>query len=270
MTEEKKVNEAEIGYGYADDAPRQGTNLHFGLNAGKTFLKEFKWIPNAGKDGAAQEALNVTFDIDGTEKSYRIFPVSYGFKKGTQEKVYDIKAPEFKEAVVDNNAKIVHIVAAFVDRAAVKAALSKPFKSFKEYCETCRNLLPGKNTPTIALDIFLGYQWAFSAGKDRTYLEIPKSTKYGNFLCKAVAGEWKATKLENPEDNVQEALFYTNEKGEKHPFTRTGWFMNNNFAKQQRQNGSSDTTDDTTEGTTTESEAVEENIVDDADTTSGW
>lgn len=234
-------------YGYSSDE-RKENPFDFGLNPNVTFLKDFKFIHNGGKDGAEQDALEIIFEINGVEKSARKFPVTKAFKKTKkgepQEETTDPKDKAFIEAVDDLGSFIVHILRAFVDNMTIEAALAKKFGSFKDYCNVVAGLLP-KNYAEIPLDIFLQYQWQPSAGKERTYLDIPNKIKQGKWLSKAVPGDWKEVRVPNPQEKTREALYYikidkegnpildTEGKEIKHPFTRNGWFVLSNYANQQ-------------------------------------
>ncbi len=234
-------------YGYSSDE-RKDNPYDFGLNAGVTYLKEYSFIMNGGKDGAEQDALEIKFEINGTEKSYRKFPVTKAFKKTKkgepQEETTDPKAKEFVEAVDELNSSIVHILRAFVDNMTIESALAKKIGSFKDFCNITAGLLP-KNFAEIPLDIFLQYQWQISQGKEKTYLDIPSKVKQGKWLCKALPGDWKEIKVPNPQEKTREALVYVKvdkegnpilgEDGKeiKHPFVRNGWFMLSNYANQQ-------------------------------------
>lgn len=221
------------GYGYASDEQKVSP-FNFGLNAGVTKLTKFEWIPNGGKDGVEQEALDIVFNINGTDKNYRMFPVVKAFDKNGGE-ITDPSAPEMQDAIVDFNARVTHILHTFIDSDAIKAGLSRPIESFKDFCEICMSLLP-KNYSDITLDIFLQFQWQISEGQERTFLEIPKKMKYGRWLIQAVipeGGEWKKNAVEAPSDETKKALYYTDTAGNEHPFFKNGWFMNSNFAKQQ-------------------------------------
>lgn len=222
---------ANASYGYASDEVKVSP-FSFGLNAGLTKLTKFQWIPNGGKEGAEQEALDIVFNINGTEKSYRMFPITQAFGKNN-EIITDPNAPEFKEAFVDLNARVTHILHSFIDSDSIKAGFSVPINSFKEFCQVAMSLLP-KNYTEVSLDIFLQFQWQLKGDQERTYLEIPSKMKYGRWLCTAQPGTWTENKVENPADSVREALYYTNEQAERHPFVKNGWFMNSNFAKQQK------------------------------------
>lgn len=221
------------GYGYASDEVKVSP-FNFGLNAGVTRLVKFEWIPNGGTEGAEQEALDIVFNINGTEKSYRQFPLVKAFGKNNEE-ITDPSAPEFKEAQVDANSRITHILHCFVETDVIKTAMARPIASFKEYCQIAASILP-KNFSEILLDIFLQYGWELG-DKERTYLDIPKKMKYGRWLSPALAGTWTKVQVENPTEDTKDALYYTNEKGDKHTFIKNGWFMLSKFAHQQRAGG---------------------------------
>jgi hypothetical protein len=219
-------------YGYTTDEVKQAT-FGFGLNAGTTILKKFEWIPNGGKEGAEGEALEIIFNIGGTDKSYRKFPITQGFGKNG-EVITDPNSSEFKEAVQTFNSVITHILHCFVDTEKMQKAMNVPIRSFKEFCTIAANLLP-KNFNEIKLDIFMQYQWQIRSGQNRTFLEIPSSMKNGKWLCVAVppVGEWKEVRKKDPSDNDQKALTYVDEAGNVHPFTRYGRYVNGNLANQQ-------------------------------------
>src|SRR6478736_3107419 len=120
-------------YGYSSDEVKINP-FKFGLNE-NVFLKKFEWIPNGGSEGKEQEALDVVFNINGVNKSYRLFPVNKVFGKNGEE-ITDPSTQEFRDGVMDFNAKIVHILHCYYeDKTVVKAALSRGFKDFKEFCK---------------------------------------------------------------------------------------------------------------------------------------
>jgi hypothetical protein len=243
------------GYGYTSDEVKVNP-FNFGLNAGNCFLTKFEWIPNGGKDGAEQEALDIVFNINGTEKSYRKFPVTKAFGKDNVE-VTDPNAPEMKEAMSDFNSVIVHILHCFMDGDSIKAAMSVPIKDFKHYCQIAMSILP-KTYKDTALDIFLQWGWQLRDNQEKTYLEIPARMKQGKWLCVAQAPisstSWKEVRTENPADTVREALIYVDGANNKHQFIKNGWFMNSNFAHQQRTDGG--TVDNSASNGTTSSVSV--------------
>jgi len=225
-------------YGYETDEVKI-SNLQFGLNKGVKLVK-FEYITNAGKDGAEGEALEIVFDINGTEKSYRKFPVIKAFGKN-QEEITDPNAPEFKAAMKELNATITHIMHCFVADDVYKAKISRPFSGFKEFCTVVAGLLP-TNFATKKLDIFLQYQWQITGQNNRTFLEIPKKMSYGKWLCPSIAGTFTEHRMENPKDTEGKALYYVNESGVEHLFVKNGWFINSPFATQQKIAGTTNNT----------------------------
>lgn len=215
-------------YGYESDEVKVSP-FNFGLNAGKTFLTKFEWIQNGGADGAEQEALDIVFNINDTDKNYRLFPVTKAFLKGGGETT-DRNSQEFKDAMKEFNAKVFHIVHCFVDNETYQAKISRPIASFKEFCTLVQSMLP-KDFNKKPLDIFMQFQFQISPEQKRTFLQIPTKMRHGKWLVPAQAGTWTKKLVEDPD--AREALTYENEKGEKHPFVRSGWFMASNFAKQQ-------------------------------------
>lgn len=223
-------------YGYTSDEVKVNPFV-FGLNQ-KARLVKFEWIGNGGKDGAEQEAFEIVFKIAGVEKSYRRFPVTQAFGKN-QEVITDPNTTEFKEAVMQLNSCITHIIHCFATPEAAKAKFNVPIRSFKEFVQVAASCLPA-NFADIDLDIFLEYQWKIGKNADRTYLDIPTSMKGGKWLVPHVPaiGEWKAVRKDAPEDNDQKALFYfdtgnPDTNNNLHPFTRYGRYMKGNRANQQ-------------------------------------
>lgn len=221
-------------YGYEDDNVKT-SSLFFGLNSGVTKMVKFEWTDKGGKEGAAMEALDIAFEINGKEFKFRQFPITKAFEDGKE--ITDPTHPAMVKSMNDFNALMTHIMSCYVEKEVYKAALQKqPITSFKMFCSILKSLLP-VDFNTIVLDIFLQYQYKINGENTQTFFEIPKRTTHGKFLCKAIApqGVWKAVKTENPEDKQKDALYYKDDIGNIHPFTRTGWFMNSNFANQQKE-----------------------------------
>lgn len=237
----------EGGYGYVDDEGEIGGSggLNFGLNT-NVYMTKFEYIKNGGKDGAEQEALDIVFNVNGFEKNYRKFPIVKAFKatvKGQpQEETTDPKSPEMKEAFKDLNACFTHIMHCFVSTEDLTTAISVPISGFQQFCQILMGLLP-KDYPSIKLDLFAMYQWQISGEALKTYLEIPKKMKYGRWLAVSpvalnadgTPGEWQEVRKTNPQDNDNSALTYVDGMNNLHPFVRNGWFMNSNFANQQKE-----------------------------------
>lgn len=224
-------NQAMGGYGFTDDEVPSGSNLFFGLNQGTVKMSKFEWIPNAGKDGAEQEAIDIEFVVEGMERPirYRKFPITKAYDKDNgNAEVTDPSHPKFKEAQAELNQVITHILGCYLDKDSIKAGFNKPISSFKDFAQAAQNMLP-KDFANKPLDAFFQYQWNIPEGKDRTFLELPKNMKQGKFLCAATSNDWK-------EVRTSKSLKYTDENGNTHPFQRGEWFVNNNFANQQKNN----------------------------------
>lgn len=224
------------GYGYTDDEEQigGGSNISFGGNFGQTFLKVFKGIANGGKDGAEQDALEIVFDIAGTDKGYRQFPVTQAYGDNNVI-ITDPESPEMKEAFKNFNAIMTHILSAFVSREAIVTAFSAPINSFRDYVSIAVGLLPA-GFDKIPLDIFMEWQWQITGENNKTFLQIPKKMKSGYWLKPAVApvGSWKEVRDDNASNSVKDALKYVDDAGNVHPFVRNGWFVQSNFATQQK------------------------------------
>lgn len=234
----------EGGYGYVDPEGEIGGSggLNFGLNPEVTMTK-FEYIKNGGKDGAEGEALDIIFNVNGVDKGNRKFPVTKAFSTdGSNEDITDPKAPEMQAARKDFNAIMTHIMHCFVSKENLITALSVPMQNFEQYCKILMGLLPPKFNE-IKLDLFAQWQWQYSGENTKTYLEIPKKMKQGIWLHKAVKpvkadgspSSWKEFKKTDPQDNDNMALYYQDEAGNIHPFTRNGWFVNSNFGSQQKE-----------------------------------
>lgn len=222
-------NQAMGGYGYQDDEVSQGSGMKFGLNQGAIRLVKFEWIPNGGKDGAEQEALDIVFQYGERNMNYRKFPITRAYDKNNGgAEVTDPQHPSFKEAQAELSAVIVHILGCFVDRDTIKTAFSRPISSFKDYCKICEGLLP-KDFASKDLDVFLQWQWQISGERDKTYLELPKHMKQGKWLVPSTNTDWK-------EVRTSKLLKYVdaNNEANVHPFQRGEWFLNNNNASQQK------------------------------------
>lgn len=226
-------NNQNVGYGYEESQESsQLGQISFGLNQGIAKLTKFEWIPNGGKDGAEQEALDIEFTIQDRENPvrYRKFPVTKAYHEG--QEITDPSHTAFKSAVADLNQVVSHILGCFSDKEEIKKMMtSKPITSFKGFCQAAMACLP-KNFSEKSLDIFFQYQWNISDGKDKTYLELPKNMKQGKFLAPATTNVWQEIK-------TNKSLKYVDSTDPTivHPFQRGEWFLNSNWANQQKEGG---------------------------------
>jgi hypothetical protein len=241
MENTKKSTAPQGGYGYEEHVAKESAFV-FGLNAGTVKLTKFAHTMTGGKDNAELEAIDIAFDINGTEKGYRKFPISKAYAKddaGNQIEVTDPAHPNFIQAQKELSATLVHIVGVFADKAAIKDALTRQITSFKQYCEILASLLP-EGFETESLDAFAQYQWQIKGDNKVTYLAFPKNMKHGGWLGKAIAPKdaWEKQHRQGVATG-DVALRYVDVDGEIHPFQRNGWFMESNFASQQKEAQSS-------------------------------
>lgn len=216
------------GYGY--QAPVEGNTAgggKFGLNPGSARLVKFDYITNGGSGGSVGEALDIVFEINGSPKGYRKFPVTKAYEKQKDGKQKEVtEGPALDEEFNNLNQVIVSILECFNSSESIQTAFAVPIPDFKTFCEISKSTLPA-GFETIPLDIFLQYQYAISSGKSQAFLEIPKKVMHGKFVCKAVepTGSWK-------EERTATSLKYVDDNGREHPFKRGEWFMQSPFANQ--------------------------------------
>lgn len=232
-------------YGYENTEDLTGGNggasMKFGLNQGAVLTK-FEYNPNAGKEGAAQDAIDITVNLKGKEFRQRFFPISKVFREGRdangvqlQGEITDTTSDEYKEAIGRDKKRLSAIltdyVKCFVSTEQLQGALSVPISGFKDYVQILERLV--KSNPEwdkLTLDVFLQYQWQPRGDNEKTYLELPatnaktKAIKQGTFVCKSIEG----TFIQDP---LSEGIKYTTAEGIAHPFVRNAWFKDSDFAK---------------------------------------
>jgi hypothetical protein len=216
-------------YGYTDSDSvtpgKQGGK--FGLNKG--FLTKFEYNPNAGKDGAEQDGIDLNIQVGEREYMQRFFPVTKVFAKGGGE-LTDTNSDEYKEeyakAVKLFTATLTSIVECFVASEDIRTALAAPSNNFKDYAQVLQRLVQSvPNWNKQEIDVFLQYQWTPKGENDKTFLELPKNVKHGIYVVRN-QGEGFV------EDRTETHLKYVNAEGMTHPFKRTEWFVKNAFANQ--------------------------------------
>lgn len=214
-------------YGYQDSGELAPGNQggKFGLNTG--VITKFEFNANAGKDGAATEAIDLTVKVDDKEFRTRYFPISKIFAKGGGE-ITDTNSKEYKDGYEAEskqfNGVIADIVKCFVSEADLKGALATPISNFKDFASIVTRLV--QTTPNWdkkPVDVFLQYQWAPQGDNTRTFLELPKNVKHGSFITASKGGDFE-------ESRSSSLLKYIDKDGAEHPFKRGEWFLNNNFA----------------------------------------
>ncbi len=216
-------------YGYADDSSKRG-DFTFGLNQ-RVKMTKFEYNSQGGAGNTEGDCIDVEFSKGDSHMRMRLFPVTKAFEGKTE--ITDPKHPAFQAAIGLLNSTITHILSRFIDKDELKKAFATPIASFKQYANISAALLP-KNFSEIDLDLFLQYEWQLSGNNEITFLQIPKNFKQGPWLAVSEEGTFTQVRKENPDNTDQNALTYVNEEGVVHSIKRNGWFVNSNFATQQR------------------------------------
>jgi hypothetical protein len=247
-------------YGYANDE-KSSSSMAFGLNQGVKMTK-LEFNPNGGKDGAAQECLDIAFEFPGgLVKNYRQFPVTKAIDKNGNQ-VTDPRSAEMKAAFNEFNAKISQLMKCFVTEEELKAGLNSA-TGFRSFCDILNRLLPS-NFSNVEMDVFCQYPWTSKNDNGTKYVELPSNVKQGKVFVPAQQGKYepvtingksseftfrgetgtlvpagpKKVSLEisgktiTTDDN--KGIIYvkvTEDEVILHPITRTDWFMSSNFAK---------------------------------------
>lgn len=203
--------------GYVDEKSVESSmsNLHFGLNQ-KCKLANIKYVA----DNTA-EYIEFTFNINGTDVNHRIYPVTE-IKDGANV-ITDPSNELFKKALQDLGARMTSIFKCFTSDEAITASLSKLQNvTFKQYVEAYLKLINPAEAKNVSLDIFLNYRFS-PADDGKKYLEIPKTRKHGAFICKHIPGIFE-------EVRDKDGLKYMSKEGNLHPFVRSTWFMESEYA----------------------------------------
>lgn len=224
-----------MSFGYVSDNDeslkgKEFSNLNFGLNHG--FITKFEYNPNAGKDGAPADAIDIEVtSLEGKTVKSRIYDVNEVYnadnvKIGPSDEGYEDVA---KVERAQKSAVITHFVKALgVTEETIIKALTPAPKNFAEYAKIMTSLV-AKNYSSIPVDFFVQYQWSIKGDAKMTYLELPKNMKDGYFIVPSIKpnGEWKEVRNEK-------GLSYVDNSGNIHPITKSKSFLDSNKAKQQK------------------------------------
>lgn len=235
----------KVGFGSINDTDeslkgKSGGGV-FGLNQG--LLTKVEYNPNAGKDGTAGDAVDITFMVGEREFRRRIYDVTRVYDKDGNQ-LTDENDPEFIKIynanITQAMAVVVHTVKATgVTQQQIDTALATPPDNFADWAKIVTALVPA-DFDKKPIDGFLEYQWQIADDQDRTYLELPKNMKGGYFLLPSVKpnGAWNPenTWTETDEDGNEKSLNglrYVDGAGNVHGFVRSQNYMESNKANQQ-------------------------------------
>jgi len=219
-----------MNYGYQDSKEvgpgKQGGK--FGLNTG--VVTKFEYNPNAGKDGAEQDAIDLNVQVGEKEFMLRFFPVTKVFAKKGGGEITDTNSQEYKdgrdEAIALLNGTLSDIVKCFVSEEDLKQALATPISSFRDYATILQRLVQSSpNWNKQLVDIFLQYQFTPAGSNTRTFLTLPANVKHGSFIVRHQGVGFK-------EDRTPTHVRYVKEDGTVHPLSRGEWFVTSAFANQ--------------------------------------
>ena len=232
----------KIGFGVINDTDESLKGKvgggKFGLNTG--FITKLEYNPNAGKDGAAADAIDIVFLVGEKEFPNRIYDVTKVYDKDGNE-ITDSNDVEFIKGynalVTQNMAVVLHALKAVgVTQEMYEAAVKTPPTTFADWARIVTGLAPA-NFDKKPVDGFLEYQWSIKGDNDRTYLQLPKNMKGGRFLCASIPGTWKEenswVETKDGVESPYEGLRYVNESGEVHLFERNSSYMESPKANQQ-------------------------------------
>jgi len=223
-----------------------GSMPKFGLNTGH--VTGFAYNPNAGKDGAMMNAVEIQFTATGCRPTtLRIFPPEKVF--GRNGEIFE-GDPEYEArratAVKQATGTVYHVAMALgVSEQDIQRMLASKPTGFADWATAIAALLP-KDYPTRTVDFFMEYEWSIRNGQDRTWPTVPRNLKGGAFCVPHVPpfGEWKEQREWTVEDKgirtTVKGLRYVDGKGNVHPFARGQSFMESNKGKVQgnvQQNG---------------------------------
>lgn len=215
-----------MDYGYKKvsdiNTNNEGGNYgKFGIN--EATLASFEYTNEAGSGGTSGEAVDIKFKVGEKDFLWRVFPPKTFSTADPSTEEYKKSQKQAEDQFV---LALSQLTEAFVNPTTIQGALlaSKP-TNFKDYIELMGRLI--KNTPNWnqkQLDLFLQWQSKPGANQTKTYLEVPRvyNLKFGNEIYVTAKQEGNYTK-----DASAENLVYKNESGEKHPITRTKWWVEN-------------------------------------------
>lgn len=215
----------------------------FGLNTG--LITKLEYNPNAGKDGSARDAVDITFMVGDREFRRRIYDVTRIYDKDGNEMEENADPgseyqKKYRENISQATAVIIHAVKATgVTQAQLEKALATPLANFADWAKVVTSLVtPGFESKPV--DAFLEYQWNISGDNDRTYLELPKNMKGGRFLAPSTnavgswepQNDWDITDVDGTVKSYS-GLRYVDKAENVHIFERSQSYMESNKAIQQ-------------------------------------
>jgi hypothetical protein len=234
--------EGKMGFGYIDDNDKSLQSKaggKFGLNHG--FVTVLEYNPNAGADGAAADAIDITVMVDQKEFRRRIYDITgplYDKSNNQVEPDGEGYTELYNAELKQRMALVTHVVKALgVTDQQIQQALATPPANFAEWAKIM-TALPGDDSKTKPVDVFLEWEWQIGEGNTQTFLQLPKNMKGGRFLCAKVEpqGGWKEVRDEK-------GLRYVDAASNEHPFARSTDYINGPKGNQQKEGEETSTED---------------------------
>lgn len=215
-----------------DESLQSKTGGSFGLNTG--FYSLIAHNPNAGKDGAESDAVDINFKVKDREFRRRLYFSKDASYFGSDNNLINVGEEGHEDLyfadMVQKIAVLKHVLKSVgVQDSAIDAVSSTldPDDLIGGILKLLA-LLPADYTQKQA-DLFLEWQWEIGRDQNTTFLEVPKNMKGGHFAVPHVApvGSWK------PVTDAEGELSYIDDSGNKHPFTRNANYMKSPRAYRQ-------------------------------------
>lgn len=215
-----------------DKAQVSSSNVKFGLNKGK--ITKLEYNANGGANNGPGDCIDITVTIKGKENRVRVYDPSTGFYTKI-DKVSTLCEPntqEFTDNIGEEITKrskyVLHFLKALgVTEDDFNKATAGGFPTFAGWAQVVCSLKPN-NFTEVDVDAFLQYQWNIKGDNKMTYLEFAKDLDQGLLCVKSDGKKYSEVIVDN-------AITYVAEDGTIHPFTRTEWFMESNWANPQKE-----------------------------------
>jgi len=199
---------------YTGEKENKHSNLKFGLNQG-FYLTEFKIVEENNSAYLLIELKKGDIKINK-----RYYTISDNLDEKTREKEEYLRVRLIIKLLIEITNKT---------EDELKQIFAKDISEI-DFMKLATSLVPS-NIKNKKFDIFLQYQYNIRDNVDRTFLELPRNVSQGIFLTEHREGDWKEVRDED-------GLHYVNSKGEKHPFSRSKWFLEQNWSIQQKKDNS--------------------------------
>jgi hypothetical protein len=201
-----------------DETTKQVSNENypiFGLNQ-HAKLTKFTYNPNGGKDKSPKDSIDIEVSVGKFFFRHRIWEITRDTKQKT------IAQQEERQ-----NQLISHYLYCIFTNDEIQEMYKKKLsacENFKAFASVLTEEINKKGLD-IDIDVFLQYQAVAQKGRDRTFLELPKTTVFGQFITRAYDGVFTPVQ-------TNDSLSYVRASdGLHHPFKRDTYFLNSSISR---------------------------------------